>query len=269
MRCEVPDDVQVTLKSKTSYLDQQQKREEVKGKSQKELEPASTLRKRERCDANFGEQGKVHVRYHRDKTGISPDAEKVPCNERLYPRSYKNTWDPDENEKLLHLTRGCNTVEKGNIKEISSDALCKLLQLHAVSEVDMEQFDGNPLNYHYFMALFAEVVETKTEESRGRLTRMIKFTTGETTELIKHCIQLPHNRGYQYARALLERTCGNPHKILSSYRKEIKEWSPLKFGDAKGFRKFYNFLLKRERLSENQDWNAMDTPEMLFMLISK
>ena len=84
---EVSNDAQVTLKSKTSYLDQQQKGEEVKGKSQEESEPASTLRKRERCDANFGEQERVHVKYHRDKIGMSPGAEKVPCNEKLYPRS--------------------------------------------------------------------------------------------------------------------------------------------------------------------------------------
>ena len=135
--------------------------------------------------------------------------------------------------------------------------------------MDIEQFDGNPLNYHYFMALFAEVVETKIEKPRGRLTRLIKFTTGEARELIKHCIQLPHSRGYQHARALLERTYGNPHKILSSYQKEIKAWSPSKFGDAKSFRKFYNLLLKCESVSESQDWNAMDTPEMLCMLISK
>ena len=52
-------------------------------------------------------------------------------------------------------------------------------------------------------------------------------------------------------------------------RKKYKEWSPLKFGDAKGFCKFYNFLLKCESVSESQDWNALDTPEMLCMLISK
>ena len=45
---EIPDDAQVTLKSKTSYLGQYQKRREVKRNSQKETEPASTLRKRER-----------------------------------------------------------------------------------------------------------------------------------------------------------------------------------------------------------------------------
>ena len=214
---EVPDDTQATLKSKASYLDQREKREEVKGKSQKESEPVSTLRKRERCDANFIQQGKGH--------GIGLGCHLMQKSHVMkdYPRSYRNTLDPNEDDKMVHLARGCNFVEKGNIKEISSDALCKLLQLHAAPEVHMEQFDSNFLNYHYFMALFAEVVEAKIEEPRGRLTKLIKFTTEEARKLIKHCIQLPHNRGYQHTSALLERTYGNPHKILSSYWKEIKE----------------------------------------------
>ena len=179
---------------------------------------------------------------------MSSYAHRVPCNERLYPRNKSNTWDPDEDDKLVHLARGYNTVDKGNMKETPSDVLCKLLQLQAAPEVDMEEFDGNPLNYRCFMALFAEIVETKIEEPRRRLARLIKFTTGESRELIKHCIQLPQNRGYQHVRALLERTYGNPHKILSSYQKEIKEWSPLKFGDAKGFRKFYVRVYQKARI---------------------
>ena len=212
----------------------------MKGKSQKESELDSTLRKRERCDTNF-EQGKVHFRYHRDKIGMSPDADRVPCNEILHPRSYRNTWDPDEDDKLVHLARGYSTVVKESIKETSPDALCKLLHLQEIPEVDTEQFDANPLNYYYFIALFVEVVETKIEEPRGRLTRLIKFTTGEARESIKHCIQLPHNRGYQHAGAHLERTYGNPHKILSSYQKEIKEWSPLKLEMQRAFVNFITF----------------------------
>ena len=49
----------------------------------------------------------------------------------------------------------------------------------------MEQFDNNPLNYHCFMALFVEVVETKIGQPRGRLTQLIKFTTKEARELIR------------------------------------------------------------------------------------
>ena len=123
---------------------------------------------------------------------MSSDTHRISYNERLYARNYRNTWDPDEDHKMVHLARGCNTVEKRNIKETTSDALCKLLQLQAVPEVDLEQFDGSPLNHHYFMALFLEVVETKIDDPRGRLTGLIKFTTEEARELIKHCIQLPH-----------------------------------------------------------------------------
>ena len=43
----------------------------------------------------------------------------------------------------------------------------------------MEQFDGNPLNYQRFIALFAEAVEKMIEESRGRLRKLIKLTIGE------------------------------------------------------------------------------------------
>ena len=66
-----------------------------------------------------------------------------------------------------------------------------------------------------------------------------------------------------------KKTYGNPHKILSPYWREVKEWSKIKFGGAKAFRKFYNFLLKCESISGSQQWNAMDTPEMLCMLIAK
>ena len=67
---------------------------------------------------------------------------------------------------------------------------------------------------------------------------------GEPKELIKHCFELPHDRGYQTAMTLLEKTYGDPHKILLSYQKEVKEWPQIKFGYAKAFRKFYNFFAK-------------------------
>ena len=83
--------------------------------------------------------------------------------------------------------------------------LCKLLKLHAAPEVDMKSFDGNTLNYHYFMALFKEVVESKIDDPRGRLTRLIKYTAGDAKEFIKHCIQLPSNKGFKNAKYILEK----------------------------------------------------------------
>ena len=97
------------------------------------------------------------------------------------------TWQPakDANPR----DRSSSSDEDANHK--ASSVLCKLVQQQAEPEVDIDCFDGNPLNYHYLMALFCEVVETKIEDLRGRLTRLLKYIVGEAKKLIKHCIQLP------------------------------------------------------------------------------
>ena len=135
--------------------------------------------------------------------------------------------------------------------------------------MDIDVFDGNPLNFKYFMTLFREVVESKIENPRGRLTGLIKYTTGEAKELIKHCIEQPANKGYEDAVNLLYRRYGDQHTILAAYKKEVKERPQIKSGDAAGFWKFYNFLLKCQSIIGGNKWNALDSPDSICMLLSK
>ena len=86
------------------------------------------------------------------------------------------------------------------------------------------------------MEVFKEVVEKRIEDPRGRLTRLINYTTGEAKDLIKHCIQQPSAEGYENAMELLEKRYGDPLKILASYRREIKKWKSIRAGDATAFR---------------------------------
>ena len=81
-----------------------------------------------------------------------------------------------------------------------ADMLCKMMKQQSASEIDLDVFDENPLNFHYFIALFSEAVEEKIEDPRGRLTRLIKYTTGEVKDLIKNYIQLPAKDGYKAAK---------------------------------------------------------------------
>ena len=104
-----------------------------------------------------------------------------------------------------------------------SETLCKLLKLQAPPEADMELFDSKMRNYHHLMAMFKEVVESKLDDPRGRLIRLLKYTSGEAKEPVNHCIQLPSNEGFKYAKYLSGKVYGNPHKIQAFYRKEIKQ----------------------------------------------
>ena len=47
-------------------------------------------------------------------------------------------------------------------KMITTQTICKLLQQQAAPHVDIEKFDGNPINYQYFTSIFKEVVEARS-----------------------------------------------------------------------------------------------------------
>ena len=79
------------------------------------------------------------------------------------------------------------------------------------------------LHYSYLRSIFREVVEKKTTNRQGRLTRMIKLTTEEVKELVKPSIHDNSKYGYENAMKLLERQYGNQFKLLAYYRNEKKK----------------------------------------------
>ena len=56
---------------------------------------------------------------------------------------------------------------------------------------------------------------------------------------------------------------------MSMYRKEIKAWPHLKNGDGANFQKFYNFLVKCGSITKSREWNPLDNPDVICMLLSK
>ena len=74
------------------------------------------------------------------------------------------------------------------INEDLTGLLYKLLLQQGTSEVRIESFDRNSINYQYFKTIFKKVVENKIGDPRGRLIRLIKYTQGEA----KLCIQQPY-----------------------------------------------------------------------------
>ena len=81
-----------------------------------------------------------------------------------------------------------------------AEVLCNLVKQQSAPDVDLDVFDGNPFEYHYFMTPFDELVEKRIEYPRGRLTRLIKYTKGDPKEMIKHCVQQLAAVGYDYAK---------------------------------------------------------------------
>ena len=149
------------------------------------------------------------------------------------------------------------------------DVLCHLVKQQSALDIELDIFEGNPLDFHYFMRLFHEVVEKRIDDPRGRLARLLKYTSGNAKEMIKHCIQEPPTMGYQYAQKILVEKYGNLYHVMVEYRKDIKAWSIIRSGDAEGYQRFYNFLQKCESITQSAQWNQLDTPDVICMLLAK
>ena len=109
--------------------------------------------------------------------------------------------------KEIHRTKDQNVLVDGDNKhEIdTNEILFRLMRQQSASEIDIDCFDGNFVNYRYFMAIFKKVVENRIDDSRGRLIMLIKYNKGDAKELVMNCIHQPPREGYQIAKMLLER----------------------------------------------------------------
>ena len=45
--------------------------------------------------------------------------------------------------------------------------------------IELDVSDGNPLDFHYFMTLIHEVVKKRTDNSKERLSRLLKYTSDD------------------------------------------------------------------------------------------
>ena len=147
--------------------------------------------------------------------------------------------------------------------------LYQLVKQQSALNVDIEVFDGNLLHFTYFRSMFWEVVEKRMKYSQGKLTQLLNLTSREAKELVEPSIQfmIGQNVTLQMQR-LLERQYGNPHKLLASYRKEIKQMAKIKPGDTAAYRRLFNFLIKCQSL-EYGGQNPLDTPDVIFMIFTK
>ena len=126
----------------------------------------------------------------------------------------------------------------------------------STTEIDIDVFRENPLEFHYFLAVFHKVVKEKIKHPRGKLTPQIKYTTGEVKKMVKNCLQLPPKEGFETAKQMMDQLCGGSHsyshRVIAAYCKEIKQCLQIKPGDAEAYRKFRNFLFKCGNITQIQ-----------------
>ena len=81
----------------------------------------------------------------------------------------RNTWDLQDKvnrENLPDKTKNKRLEYEKDQKNVT-EMMCERLQQQAAPDLEIDISDGNSMDFHYFMAVFKEVVENKVTDPRG------------------------------------------------------------------------------------------------------
>ena len=180
--------------------------------------------------------------------------------EKIVKHEFPERTDKECTANESRIQKGCPTEETS--QDITR-AMVQLIKSQAAPKVDIDVFRGDPLEYIYFVANFKDMVESVVEDQRGRLNRLIQYTSGEAKDLIRHCVHNNSAHCYDDALSLLEREYGDPLRIASSYMDKLKNWPIIKHGDGHGYKSLYRFLLQCQAYQKNGCLDGLDSPLMI------
>ena len=100
--------------------------------------------------------------------------------------------------------------------------LAYLTNMMNMPKVELDKFDGNPLDFQSFIAVFDEVVDSKIDDDQVKLTRLLQYTSGQTKTAIKNCALVGGETGYKQAMEILRSRFGNAHLVSQSIISDLK-----------------------------------------------
>ena len=117
-----------------------------------------------------------------------------------------------------------STSTGGSTSKAGSDPVSQIdfMNMWSVPKVDLDKFDGDPLDFQSFMSLFDESIGNKLSDDQMKLTRLLYYVSGPAKAAIKGCALVGGTEGYKQARDILKSRFGNVHLISQRIVNELK-----------------------------------------------
>ena len=107
-----------------------------------------------------------------------------------------------------------------------------ILNTMNLPKLELWKFDGNPLKYHSFMAIFDETVHRMNVCDKMKLARLVQYTKDKPHDAISPCMQIKDGSiGYKQARDLLHKRFGNDHLVTERIIRSIVDGRDVKSSD--------------------------------------
>ncbi|KAK0144598.1 hypothetical protein N1851_017051 [Merluccius polli] len=117
-----------------------------------------------------------------------------------------------------------------------TELLVKQQKGSTLPRMDIPVFDGDPLEFGFFMKSFEHGIGDRTDSNRDRLHFLQQFTRGRPKILVRSCSHMHPDRVYVEAKKLLNKHFGNEYTIASAYIEKALKWPAIRSDDGEALR---------------------------------
>ena len=93
-------------------------------------------------------------------------------------------------------------------------------------------FSGDPIGYCEFVRAVENLVERKTSSSSSRLYNLLQYTSGSVQDLVRSCLIMSDEIGYNEAKRLLAERYGQSYNIATAYVDRVINGVPIRAEDG-------------------------------------
>ena len=134
---------------------------------------------------------------------------------------------------------------------------------------ELPKFDGNPLNYTFFINGFEKHIESKISDNKLLLCYLIQHCENTVKEKIKH-FSNKGDLGYQLAKARLEKEYGRPCIIADVCERKLKTAPFVKYNDPESLKLYAEQLEKAMITLDDINYlGSFDSLETMAQLANK
>ena len=99
---------------------------------------------------------------------------------------------------------------------------------------------------------------------------LVQYTTGEVRELVKSCLTMSEDVGYQKARDLLKKRYGQSYRIASAFVEKLVKGSAIKAEDGEALRRFSILLTScKNTLQDIGYLNKVENPDNMKAIVGR
>ena len=137
-------------------------------------------------------------------------------------------------------------------------------------KVEVPTFGEDPIDYSQFIRSFETLIENKTASSSARLSYLIQYTSGDVQELMRSCLTINADDGYQKARSLLKQRYRENHRVATAYVDRIINGPVVKDEDGKALHKLSILITScKNTLQDIGYQHRLENPENLLKVVSR